>query len=250
VSYLVSRYKKEVIRFGGVGYIAWYGRAHKYKPTSLKLMSRVGLGGWILDVGGGERSIGLPNFVNLDRVAYSGFVTVVGDAHFLPFKDEAFDLVLCEAVIEHLRKPWIAVEEFYRVLKPGGYIYADVAFMQPVHSYPSHYFNMTMEGVKVLFEKFEEVESGVQEYQMPSYTLLYVISRYVRGLLPWLDRQSENIEFYDTGTYIFHKSWVSSFLASLYGLFARCLRCLDRLLKPERAIEIAAGVYYIGRKQR
>jgi len=153
-------------------------------------------------------------------------------------------------VIEHLRKPWIAVEEFYRVLKPGGYIYADVAFMQPVHSYPSHYFNMTMEGVKVLFEKFEEVESGVQEYQMPSYTLLYVISRYVRGLLPWLDRQSENIEFYDTGTYIFHKSWVSSFLASLYGLFARCLRCLDRLLKPERAIEIAAGVYYIGRKQR
>ena len=51
MSYLVSRYKKEVIRFGGVGYIAWYGRAHKYKPTSLKLMSRVGLGGWILDVG-------------------------------------------------------------------------------------------------------------------------------------------------------------------------------------------------------
>ena len=158
---MISSYKKEAIRFGESEYMACYGRAHRYKPTSLKLMSNVGLGAWVLDVGGGERTINLPNFVNLDILKYPGFVTVVGDAHFLPFKDEVFDLVLLEAVVEHLKKPWIAVKEFYRVLKPGGYIYADAAFMQPLHARPQHYFNMTREGVRVLFEKFKEVDSGV-----------------------------------------------------------------------------------------
>lgn len=157
-------YRKEIIRVCEAEIEAYYGRAHRYKPTSLELMSRVGFDAWILDVGGGDRIISLPNFVNFDRFRYSGFVTVVGDAHHLPFRDEEFDLVLCEAVVEHLRKPWVAVEEFHRVLKPNGYIYADVAFMQPVHSYPSHYFNMTREGVRILF-KFDEVDSGVQEYQ-------------------------------------------------------------------------------------
>jgi len=241
-------YRKEIIKVGEAEVEAYYGRAHRYKPTSLELMSRVGLDARILDVGGGDRIISLPNFVNFDRFRYSGFVTVVGDAHHLPFRDEEFDLVLCEAVVEHLRKPWIAVEEFYRVLKRGGYIYADVAFMQPVHAYPDHYFNMTREGVRVLFGKFEEVDSGVQEYQMPSYTLTFVLSRYVRCLLPWLDRYAENVESFDVGTFVSGHARLGSFLAFLYRLFNRVLRCFDRLIKPEKSQEIAAGTYFIGRK--
>ena len=38
----------------------------------------------------------------------------------LPFEDEAFDLVLCTQVIEHLLDPAAGVRELARVLRPGG----------------------------------------------------------------------------------------------------------------------------------
>ena len=85
---------------------------------------------------------------------------ILGDGHNLPFKDGAFDLIICEAVFEHLNKPWVAVNEFFRVLKTGGFIYAETAFMQPFHGWPNHYFNMTKEGIRVLFEKFQEIGCG------------------------------------------------------------------------------------------
>lgn len=244
-------YRKDVIRFGEAEIEAHYGRAHKYKPTSLKLMSRVGLDARMLDVGGGDRIISFPNFVNFDRLGYSGFVTVVGDAHHLPFRDKIFDLVLCEAVVEHLRQPWVAVEEFYRVLRSGGYIYADVAFMQPIHAYPNHYFNMTRNGVRVLFEKFEEVDSGVQEYQMPSYTLTFVLSRYVRCLVPKLDKCAENVEVHDTGTFVrpSGNTKLSLSLACFYTILGKVLRLFDRLIKGEKAQEIAAGTFFLGKKK-
>lgn len=40
----------------------------------------------------------------------------------LPFDDDAFSLVWCSEVIEHLRDPAFTIGEFRRVLKPGGYI--------------------------------------------------------------------------------------------------------------------------------
>jgi SAM-dependent methyltransferase len=240
-------YRKENAKIGGRDVEARYGHAHRYKPTSLKLMSSVGLDAKVLDVGGGDRILDLPDFVNIDTFRYSGFVTVLGDAHYLPFKDYAFDVILCEAVVEHLRKPWVAVEEFYRVLKPNSYIYADVAFMQPVHNYPNHYFNMTKEGVRVLFEMFEEVDSGVQEYQMPSYALVFLLSRWLRSFLPTIDRYAANVEVYDTGIFDSGPRCARA-LAFLQKMLGAALRFFDRCIKPEKAQEIAAGVYFIGKK--
>ena len=45
---------------------------------------------------------------------------IVGDVMALPMGDEEFDSVICLAVLEHLPRPWIAVQEMYRVLKPQG----------------------------------------------------------------------------------------------------------------------------------
>jgi 2-polyprenyl-3-methyl-5-hydroxy-6-metoxy-1,4-benzoquinol methylase len=45
----------------------------------------------------------------------------VGSAeHPLPFQDEQFDVVICMDVLEHVEKPFAAVREIFRVLKPGG----------------------------------------------------------------------------------------------------------------------------------
>jgi ubiquinone/menaquinone biosynthesis C-methylase UbiE len=40
----------------------------------------------------------------------------------LPFRDESFDLVTCNMVVEHLEKPAEVFREFFRVLKGGGQV--------------------------------------------------------------------------------------------------------------------------------
>jgi SAM-dependent methyltransferase len=38
----------------------------------------------------------------------------------LPFSDASFDVVNCRLVIEHVKFPAVVLQEFFRVLKPGG----------------------------------------------------------------------------------------------------------------------------------
>lgn len=47
---------------------------------------------------------------------------VNGDAHALPFHDDWFDGILCSHCLEHLENPLVALKEFRRILKPGGYL--------------------------------------------------------------------------------------------------------------------------------
>lgn len=42
------------------------------------------------------------------------------DVYALPFADGEFDAVFCNALLEHLAEPQRAVDQFFRVLKPGG----------------------------------------------------------------------------------------------------------------------------------
>jgi ubiquinone/menaquinone biosynthesis C-methylase UbiE len=45
---------------------------------------------------------------------------VLADAHRTPFKDSAFDFILCRNVIEHVDHPQKLTTEMARLLKPGG----------------------------------------------------------------------------------------------------------------------------------
>lgn len=51
---------------------------------------------------------------------------VVSDAAELPFEDNAFEGVLAVEVLEHVFEPQHAVQEFYRVLKPGGVLFVSL----------------------------------------------------------------------------------------------------------------------------
>jgi SAM-dependent methyltransferase len=62
----------------------------------------------------------------------------VSDAHVMPVADGYFDAVVTNNLLEHLEYPFVAVKEFYRVLKPGGKLLGVVSFLEPFHM-DSHY---------------------------------------------------------------------------------------------------------------
>lgn len=52
-----------------------------------------------------------------------GFTQVhLGDAQKLPFQNNSFDIVTAFDTLEHVKNDQLALKEFYRVLRPGGFI--------------------------------------------------------------------------------------------------------------------------------
>lgn len=84
-------------------------------------------------------------------------VDVVSDAHRLVFDDETFDFIVAASVYEHLERPWVAVEEARRVLKPGGQILIVTHQTFPIHGYPSDFWRFTDKAfTDVLFDGWSE----------------------------------------------------------------------------------------------
>jgi ubiquinone/menaquinone biosynthesis C-methylase UbiE len=104
----------------------------------------------LLDCGCGDRYFGDARVINFEYLPFE-LPDIFGDGHALPFKDATFDAVFSQAVIEHMRDPFLAAREIARVLKPGGLVYAESAFMQPLHAVPYHFFNTTPWGIEELF---------------------------------------------------------------------------------------------------
>lgn len=51
---------------------------------------------------------------------YSPLADVKADICALPFKNDTYDIILCNHVLEHIPDDTKAMQELYRVLKPGG----------------------------------------------------------------------------------------------------------------------------------
>ena len=54
------------------------------------------------------------------------------DIHSIPFGEHAFDMVICNHVLEHVRDDIAAVREISRILKPGGLAVLQVPFFRPI----------------------------------------------------------------------------------------------------------------------
>lgn len=69
----------------------------------------------------------LKRFKNLEHIDYtttdleSPIADVKADICKLPFEDNSYDVILCNHVLEHIPDDTKAMQELYRVLKPGGY---------------------------------------------------------------------------------------------------------------------------------
>jgi SAM-dependent methyltransferase len=72
----------------------------------------------------------------------------VGVLNQLPFKSDSFDAVLCTQTLEHLEWPRKSVQEFYRVLKPGGRLYLTAPMAHKEHQRPHDFFRYTSFGLQ------------------------------------------------------------------------------------------------------
>jgi len=155
--------------------------SHNYDEEALSLINQFE-DGLILDCGAGLRNDYYDNVVNFEIKPYPS-TDVIGMGENLPFKNNSFDAVLSLNVLEHVKDPFACAKEISRVLKPGGKLYCVAAFMQPFHAYPSHYFNMTPEGMTLLFEDQLEIDlRKVLPSGHPIFSLTWYLQSWVRAL--------------------------------------------------------------------
>jgi SAM-dependent methyltransferase len=82
----------------------------------------------------------------------------------LPFPDHSFDCVVSDQVLEHVEgDPQVAMDEAFRVLKPGGIGVHTTCFINPIHKsrFYGDYWRFTPEALTLLAEKHASIiEAG------------------------------------------------------------------------------------------
>jgi hypothetical protein len=193
-------------------------RALPLFPVIVDLMKQVPADGWILECGGGDRRLRNARYVNIDCQRYQ-LPTVWGDVLRLPFRDNSFDFVFSQALLEHVPDPFAAVDEMLRVTKPGGLLWSGMAFLQPLHGAPSHYFNASVWGIQELFRRTDIVD--VSWFGELSFTIGWLLQS--AGVAERMERQE-------------------------YEELMKRIRALDALVTYEGLREIASGVAVLARK--
>ena len=170
--------------------------AHDYDPIILGLVER-NSEGLVLDCGSGMRRTYFSNVVNFEIVDYDT-TDVLGVGEELPFRDECFDAVISTAVLEHVKDPFRCAEEIVRVLKPGGELICTVPFLQPVHAYPNHFYNMTAQGLENLFADQLTIKgTSVHGDLRPLYSVRWILNSWALGLSGRTRRKFERMRVGD-----------------------------------------------------
>jgi SAM-dependent methyltransferase len=126
-----------------------------------KTLADLPAGTRILDAGAGElqnrKYCGHLEYVSQDFCQYEGSsggapaeglhnkswdtskIDLVSDITAVPECDASFDAILCSEVLEHVPEPTHALDEFARLLKPGGVIILTAPFASNVHMAPYHF---------------------------------------------------------------------------------------------------------------
>lgn len=103
---------------------------------------------------------------------YIGDICARNDA--LP--DGAFDYVVCTEVLEHTLRPWDAVDEIWRILRPGGLVFITVPFNFRIHGPLPDCWRFTEHGLRALLHRFTILElEGVPTPDRPLMPIHYTV---------------------------------------------------------------------------
>jgi SAM-dependent methyltransferase len=188
----------------------------------------------VLVIGGSRVGQGMEDFADDPRldlvesdVSFGPRTALICDAHQLPFADGSMDAVVIQGVLQALVDPQACVAEIHRVLRPGGYVYAETPFMQQVCVARFDFTRYTHLGHRRLFRDFEEVRSG--PVCGPGMALAWSYQYFLLSF--------------------FEGPRVRTFVKGFTRLTAFWLKYFDHLLidKPG-GIDAASGVYFLGRR--
>ncbi len=164
------------------GDFARCGPVH-FQPLELEI-EPIGsyIGGRLLNAGCGHRNIdrllldhGASEVVNFDMESTIPGA-IIGLLDKLPFEDESFDTIFCNAVLEHTPAIDKVMQEFARVTVPGGRIIVAVPFLQPFHADPWDYRRFTQVGMEEL-----GTDNGLEVLQvLPVHTIAQTL-----GWIAW-----------------------------------------------------------------
>jgi SAM-dependent methyltransferase len=107
-------------------------------------------------------------------------VNFIADGHAIPLLDNSVDLVIIQAVLEHVFDPVHVVGECYRVIKQEGLVYAETPFLQHVHEGAYDFTRFTVLGQRILFKKFDTISMGFVSGVGQSF--LWSLEYFVSGL--------------------------------------------------------------------
>ncbi len=187
--YLTYEAHRYGVRTTLIGYFDHWSRVWEYPWVSL--LGKFGLNQKVLDVGGA-------NSILPYRIAHLGAeVTtldinplepqrregcrlhqrykdkvefVLGDARKTPFPNNSYDKVVCVSALEHMTNPLQAIEEMWRVLKPGGRLLAtmDVAdYSRHNHSVDIHVAAKLLDFLEIELPKCGLVNTSKYKEELP-----------------------------------------------------------------------------------
>jgi Methylase involved in ubiquinone/menaquinone biosynthesis len=120
-------------------------------------LKKIPAGSHLLDAGAGEcqfkKFCGHLEYTSQDFGQYDGTgdtglqtgtwdnskLDIVSDITSIPRPDASFDAIMCTEVFEHIPHPQMAIREFARLLKPGGYVLITAPFASITHFAPYHF---------------------------------------------------------------------------------------------------------------
>lgn len=183
----------------------------------------------VLSIGGGTTGQGMDHLFERPNVHVIAFdiydspgTHFVADGHDIPLIDGSIDLVIIQAVLEHVLVPQRVVDEIWRVLAKDGLVYAETPFLQHVHEGPYDFTRFTESGHRYLFRRFAIEKSGV--VGGAGTQLLWSIDYFARGLFR------------------------SRIVGKAFKLAFFWLRFFDNLIPAPYSSDAASGVFFLGRK--
>lgn len=161
----------------------------KVRANVLAFLSRCGPrydghGVRVLDIAPQDHEGAAPHFplaamstLDIDPRSGADFVADITADNSALIPGESFDVVVCTEVLEHTVQPFDAVDEIWRVLRPGGTALVTTPFNLRIHGPLPDCWRFTEHGLRALFKRYELVELRALEdperFLMPThYTLL------------------------------------------------------------------------------
>lgn len=101
---------------------------------------------------------------------------IVAPAHAIPVDAGSLDAVVCTQVLEHVPEPWVVLEEFARILRPGGTMLLTAPLTWYLHELPHDYYRFTSSGLIFLLSRAGFVDIDVRPMNNSPSTLAQLLS--------------------------------------------------------------------------